>query len=122
MLDISKRERDRTRRHLRLRQRVTGTPERPRLNVFRSRSHIYAQVIDDTTGRTLVSASTVDKDLKGKLKTGGNRAAAAAVGRLVAERALKAHITAVVFDRGGYRYHGRLKGLAEASRERGLKF
>lgn len=122
MLDVSKREHDRTRRHLRLRQGVTGTPERPRLNVFRSRSHIYAQVIDDTTGRTLVSASTVDKDLKGKLKTGGNREAAAAVGRLVAERALKARITAVVFDRGGYRYHGRLKVLADASRERGLKF
>ena len=122
MLDISKRERDRTRRHQRVRQRVFGVPERPRLNVFRSLTHIYAQVIDDATGRTLVSASSMDKAFRGTLKTGGNLAAAAAVGRLVAERARKANITAIVFDRGGYQYHGRVKVLAEAAREHGLKF
>ncbi len=122
MLDVSKREQDRTRRHQRVRRRVWGTAERPRLNVFRSLTHLYAQIIDDTTGRTLVSASSLDKALKGTLKTGGNLAAAAAVGRLVAERALKANIAAVVFDRGGYKYHGRVKVLAEASREHGLKF
>jgi large subunit ribosomal protein L18 len=83
---------------------------------------VYAQVVDDTTGRTLVSASSLDKELRGTLKRGGNLAAAAAVGRLVAERAVQANITAVVFDRGGYQYHGRVKALAEAARERGLKF
>ena len=122
MLDVSKRERSRARRHHRVRIRVFGTPDRPRLNVFRSNAHIYAQVIDDTTGRTLVSASTLDKEVKSKLKMGGNLQAAAAVGRLVAERALKANLSAVVFDRGGYRFHGRVRALAEASREKGLKF
>ena len=122
MMDVSKRERSRVRRHHRVRLRVYGTPDRPRLNVFRSNVHIYAQVIDDTTGRTLVSASTLDKEIKGKLKSGANLAAAVAVGRLVAERALKANLKAVVFDRGGYRFHGRVKALAEASREKGLKF
>ena len=122
MLDVSKRERSRVRRHHRVRLRVYGTPDRPRLNVFRSNVHLYAQVIDDTTGRTLVSASTLDKEIKGKLKSGANMAAAVAVGRLVAERALKANLRAVVFDRGGYRFHGRVKALAEASREKGLKF
>ena len=122
MLDVSKRERSRVRRHHRVRLRVYGTPDRPRLNVYRSNAHLYAQVIDDTTGRTLVSASTLDEDIKGKLKSGANLAAAVAVGRLVAERALKANLKAVVFDRGGYRFHGRVKALAEASREKGLKF
>jgi large subunit ribosomal protein L18 len=122
MLDVSKRERSRVRRHNRVRLRVYGTPDRPRLNVFRSNGHIYAQVIDDTTRKTLVSASTLDESIKGKLKSGGNLAAAAAVGRLIAERALKANLKAVVFDRGGYRFHGRVKALAEASREKGLKF
>jgi large subunit ribosomal protein L18 len=122
MLDVSKRERSRVRRHHRVRLRVYGTPDRPRLNVFRSNAHLYAQVIDDTTGRTLVSASTLDKEIKGKLKSGVNLAAAMAVGRLVAERALKANLKAVVFDRGGYRFHGRIKALADASREKGLKF
>jgi large subunit ribosomal protein L18 len=122
MLDVSKRERSRVRRHHRVRLRVYGTPDRPRLNVFRSNAHLYAQVIDDTTGRTLVSASTLDKEIKGKLKSGANLAAAMAVGRLVAERALKANLKAVVFDRGGYRFHGRVKALADASREKGLKF
>ncbi|MEK6549671.1 MAG: 50S ribosomal protein L18 [Nitrospirota bacterium] len=122
MLDASKRERSRVRRHHRVRLRVYGTPDRPRMNVFRSNAHLYAQVIDDTTGKTLVSASTMDKEIKGKLKSGANLAAAVAVGRLVAERALKANLKAVVFDRGGYRFHGRIKALAEASREKGLKF
>ncbi|MBI3810339.1 MAG: 50S ribosomal protein L18 [Nitrospirae bacterium] len=122
MLDASKRERSRVRRHHRVRLRVYGTPDRPRMNVFRSNAHLYAQVIDDTTGRTLVSASTLDKEIKGKVKSGANLAAAVAVGRLVAERALKANLKAVVFDRGGYRFHGRIKALAEASREKGLKF
>ena len=122
MLDVSKREQDRTRRHRRVRLRVYGTPDRPRLNIFRSNAHIYAQVIDDTTGRTLVSASSRDKEVKSKVKSGGAVAAATAVGRLVAERALRASLTAIVFDRGGYRYHGRVKALAEASREKGLKF
>lgn len=122
MLDVSKRERSRVRRHHRVRLRVYGTPDRPRLNVFRSNAHLYAQVIDDTTGRTLVSASTLDGEIKGKVKSGMNLAAAVAVGRLVAERALKANLKAVVFDRGGYRFHGRIRALAEASREKGLKF
>lgn len=122
MLDVSKRERSRVRRHHRVRLRVYGTPNRPRLNVYRSNAHLYAQVIDDTTGKTLVSASTLDKEIKGKLKSGANLAAAVAVGRLVAERALKANLKAVVFDRGGYRFHGRIKALADASREKGLKF
>lgn len=122
MLDASKRERSRVRRHHRVRLRVYGTPDRPRMNVFRSNAHLYAQVIDDTTGKTLVSASTLDKEIKGKLKSGANLAAAVAVGRLVAERALKANLKEVVFDRGGYRFHGRIKALAEASREKGLKF
>lgn len=122
MLNTGKREQDRVRRHQRVRRRVYGAPGQPRLNVFRSLAHIYAQIIDDTTGRTLVSASSRDAALKGTLKTGGNLEAAAAVGRIVAERAVKANITAVVFDRGGYRYHGRVKVLADAAREHGLKF
>lgn len=122
MLDVSKRERSRVRRHHRVRLRVYGTPDRPRMNVFRSNAHLYAQVIDDTTGKTLVSASTLDKEIKGKLKSGANLAAAVAVGQLVAERALQANLKSVVFDRGGYRFHGRIKALAEASREKGLKF
>ena len=122
MLDVSKRERSRLRRHHRVRLRVYGTPDRPRLNVYRSNTHLYAQVIDDTTGKTLVSASTLDKEIKGKLKSGANMSAAVAVGRLVADRALKANLRSVVFDRGGYRFHGRIKALAEASREKGLQF
>ncbi len=111
----------RVRRHARLRKRVAGTSERPRLNVFRSLSHIYAQVIDDTTGKTLVAASSLDPSLHsgdGKNKT----QQAVEVGKLVAERALQAGINEVVFDRGGYKYHGRVKALADASREAGLKF
>jgi large subunit ribosomal protein L18 len=96
--------------------------ERPRLSVFRSGRHIYAQVIDDEQRRTLAAASTLDKDVKGKLKTGADKQAAAEVGKLVAERAKAAGVTAVVFDRGGYLYHGRVKALADAAREGGLEF
>jgi large subunit ribosomal protein L18 len=112
----------RERRHFRLRKKVAGSVERPRLNVFRSNMHIYAQVIDDTVGNTLVSASTMDKGLRenGTDKTKVEQAQA--VGKLVAERALQAGITKVVFDRGGYKYHGRVKALADAAREAGLNF
>ena len=108
--------------HLRVRTRVTGTPERPRLNVYRSVGHIYAQVIDDRSGRTLLSASSVDKETKKGLKGGGNIASAKAVGKIVADRAKAAGVTKVVFDRGGYKYHGRVKALADAAREAGLQF
>jgi large subunit ribosomal protein L18 len=95
---------------------------KPRLSIFRSGRHVYAQIIDDLKGHTLVSASSVDKELRGSLKTGADKEAAAAVGRVVAERAAKAGVSQVVFDRGGYRYHGRVKALADAAREGGLKF
>ena len=108
--------------HRRVRTRVTGTPERPRLCVFRSSKHIYAQVIDDRTGRTLVSASSLDKEMRKQLKGGGNVATAKVVGKAVAERARAAGIERVIFDRGGYMYHGRIQALAEAAREAGLKF
>jgi large subunit ribosomal protein L18 len=109
----------RNRIHRRIRRKLSGTAERPRLAVFRSVAHIYAQVIDDAQGQTLVSASSVDKD--GKTK-GGNVAAAKAIGKLVAERAKEKGIKSVVFDRGGYQYHGRVKALADAAREAGLEF
>lgn len=95
---------------------------RPRLSIFRSSKHIYAQVIDDSKGATLAAASSIEKDLGGQLKTGADKAAAAAVGKLVAERALQAGVTTVVFDRGGYMFHGRVKALADAAREGGLSF
>ena len=110
----------RKQRHYRVRAKVTGTAERPRLNVFRSSKHIYAQIIDDVTGTTLVSASTLDKDLN--IASTGNVEAAKAVGAAVAKRASEKNITAVVFDRGGYIYHGRVAALAEAARENGLQF
>ncbi|RMH04383.1 MAG: 50S ribosomal protein L18 [Nitrospirae bacterium] len=110
------------RRKRRVRKRVFGTPTRPRLNVYRSNAHIHAQIIDDTIGHTLVAASSCEPELRSQLKSGGNREAARAVGRLVAERARAANITAVVFDRGGRLYHGRVQALAEASREAGLEF
>jgi len=110
------------RRQRRVRQRVFGTPERPRLNVFRSSAHIYAQVIDDIKGTTLAAASSLDKSLRKSLKSTGSIEAAKAVGKLLAERAKAAKVTAVVFDRGGRLYHGRIKALADASREGGLKF
>lgn len=108
--------------HSRVRTRVIGTPERPRLCVYRSLGHIYAQVIDDRSGRTLASASSIDGETRKNLKGGGNLAAAKEIGRLVAERARAANIALVVFDRGGYKYHGRVKALADAAREAGLKF
>jgi large subunit ribosomal protein L18 len=108
--------------HKRVRQRVEGTTERPRLCVYRSLGHIYAQVIDDRAGKTLVSASSVDKDTKKNLKGGGNIAAAKMIGKAIAERAKAAGVVKVVFDRGGYKYHGRVKALADAAREAGLQF
>ncbi|MEE8465969.1 MAG: 50S ribosomal protein L18 [Dehalococcoidia bacterium] len=109
-------------RHIRLRNKVVGTPERPRLSVFRSLHHIYAQVIDDTTGRTLAAASSVDEIKAAGSPFSPKMDASATVGRLVAERAIAEGITQVVFDRGGCKYHGRVKALAEATREAGLKF
>lgn len=110
----------RLKRHLRIRQYLIGTAEKPRLNVYRSNKQIYAQIIDDKTGKTLCSASSLDKDLN--LKNGSNVEAATLVGTLVAKRALALNIEAVVFDRGGYLYHGRVKALADAARAAGLKF
>ncbi|MGH9790177.1 MAG: 50S ribosomal protein L18 [Candidatus Acidiferrales bacterium] len=112
----------RRRIHRRVRQRVQGTTQRPRLSVFRSIGHIYAQVIDDATSRTLVAASSLDKDTRQQAKRGANVAAAKVVGKAIAERAQNAGIHQVVFDRGGYKYHGRVKALADAAREAGLKF
>lgn len=106
-------------RHKRVRSKVSGTPERPRLNVFRSATNVYAQIIDDTKGITLVSASSLDKEFEGK---GGNCEAAKKVGLLLAQRAKEKGISAAVFDRGGYLYHGRVKALAEGAREGGLEF
>jgi large subunit ribosomal protein L18 len=116
------RKTSRARRHLRLRKSVVGTPERPRLAVFRSLNHIYAQVIDDDAGRTLAAASSLDAEAKAETKTGGNIDAAKVVGRLIAKRALEKGLSKVVFDRGGSIYHGRVKALAEAAREAGLEF
>jgi large subunit ribosomal protein L18 len=110
------------RRHNRIRRYVTGTPERPRLSVFRSNQHIYAQVIDDTQHQTLVSASTLDADLREKLDNSANCDASAEVGKLIAKRLLEKGVSKVVFDRGGNLYHGRVKALAEAAREGGLDF
>jgi large subunit ribosomal protein L18 len=112
----------RRRRHYRLRRKVNGTPDRPRLAIFRSLKHIYAQVIDDTQHRTLAAASTMDGTLKTSLKTGGDIEAAKAVGKLVAERAKEQGVSKVVFDRGGFAYHGRIASLADAAREAGLDF
>ena len=109
----------RRKRHLRVRSKISGTPERPRLCVFRSAKNIYAQIIDDVNGKTLVSASTLEKDFTGY---GGNVEAAKKIGALVAERAKKKKIETVVFDRGGFIYHGRVQALAEGAREGGLKF
>lgn len=112
----------RERRQKRVRQKVQGSPSRPRLNVFRSSRHIYAQVIDDLTGRTLIAVSTLSPELETLRQKGGNVDAAVAVGKLVAEKALAANITSVVYDRGGFLYHGRVKALADAAREAGLTF
>ena len=114
----------RQRRQFRVRKKLTGSTERPRLAVFRSSKHIYAQVIDDSLGKTLAAAGTADGEVKSQLEKGygGNKAAAAIVGKLVAERAKKAGIDRVCFDRRSYKYHGRVQALAEAAREAGLQF
>ncbi len=112
----------RLRKHVRVRKKITGTTERPRLNVFRSLQNIYVQIIDDTTGTTLVSASTLDEAIKGKIAYGGNKAAAKEVGKLIGQKAIEKGIKQVVFDRGGYLYHGRVMELAEGAREAGLEF
>jgi large subunit ribosomal protein L18 len=116
------RKESRARRHLRVRKKVIGTAERPRLNVYKSLNHIYAQIIDDQKQATLVSASTLTPELKEQLANGGNVEAAKAVGALIGKKAKEQGITKVVFDRGGYIYHGRIKALADAAREAGLEF
>ncbi len=122
MIKKKNRNEVRLKKHSRMRHTLSGTPERPRLSVFRSNTHMYAQIIDDTTGRTLVSASTVQKEVSQKLEKTTNVAAAAYVGEVIAKRALDAGITKVVFDRGGYIYHGKVQALAEAARQAGLDF
>ena len=112
----------RKRKHVRVRKKISGTAECPRLCVYRSNAHIYAQIIDDEAQTTLASASTLDKEIKGSVSVGSNIEAAKAVGKLIAERAAAKEIKVVVFDRGGYLYHGRVQALAEAAREAGLEF
>jgi large subunit ribosomal protein L18 len=112
----------RLKRQVRVRKKVRGTAERPRLNVFRSAKHIHAQIIDDTNGVTIVAASTVCADVKAELTSTGNIEAAKRVGAVIAQKALEKNVTAVVFDRNGFLYHGRVKALAEAAREHGLAF
>ena len=121
-MKVRTRDRIRRQRRTRIRKRVSGTPERPRLAVFRSQSHIYAQLIDDDTARTLCTACSLDKQLRSADKRGSTVAAAKGVGELIANRAREKDIKAVVFDRGGFHYHGRVKALAEAAREGGLEF
>ena len=121
-MSVRTKEGIRDRIHARIRKKLSGTPQRPRLAVFRSESHIYAQVINDDEGRTVCSASTLDKELREKGQRGANLAAAKAVGKLIASRAKEKGVEAVVFDRGGFQYHGRIKALADAAREGGLKF
>ena len=122
MSSSGSREESRSRVRRRIRSRVVGTAERPRLAVFKSLKHCYAQVIDDRRGVTLASASSLDEDFRAELKTGGNIAAAKKVGEIVARRAKDKGVTRVVFDRGGYQYHGKVKALAETARENGLEF
>jgi large subunit ribosomal protein L18 len=122
MLTQSSKNANRRHVHERIRKKILGTSERPRLNVYRSLNHIYVQVIDDLKGATLVSAHSAEGGEKGQRRTGGNVAAAKAVGKMIAERAKAKGIDKVVFDRGGYIYHGRVKALADAAREAGLKF
>lgn len=122
MINKPNRNEKRKKRHRRARNKINGTSERPRLNVFKSLSQIYAQIIDDTKGHTIVSASTLDSSIGSKIKFGANKEAAKLVGKLVAERALENGVKSVVFDRGGYAYHGVIKELAESAREAGLNF
>ena len=122
MSSIAQKKVARLKRQTRVRKKVTGSPERPRLNVFKSANHIYAQLIDDVTGTTLVAASTLTEGLAEGLTHTGNIAAASKVGAAIAKKALEKEITSVVFDRNGFLYHGRIKALAEAARENGLSF
>ncbi len=121
-MSVKTKEDVRSRIRARIRKKISGTPARPRLAVFRSQSHIYAQLVNDDAGQTLCSASSLDQELKANQKRGANVAAAKAVGKLIADRAKEKGVTAVVFDRGGFQYHGRIKALADAAREAGLKF
>ena len=122
MVSKVSRTRVRQEKHTRLRRHINGTAERPRLSVFRSNNHMYAQIIDDTVGKTLVSASTLQKDVKAELEKTNDVAAAAYLGTVIAKRALDAGITTVVYDRGGFIYQGKVQALADAAREAGLKF
>ncbi|MEX1030204.1 MAG: 50S ribosomal protein L18 [Paenibacillaceae bacterium] len=122
MIKKADKNKARVKRHLRVRKKINGTTTRPRLNIFRSSKHMYAQIIDDTNGVTIVAASTLDKDLKAGVDNGGSVEAARKVGALIAERAKAKGINNVVFDRGGYLYHGRVQALADAARESGLEF
>ena len=122
MIKKKSRTENRIKKHKKIRNRFSGTPERPRLAIFRSNNHMYAQIIDDTVGNTLVSASTVQKDVKAELEKTNNVEAAAYLGKVIAERTLEKGITEVVFDRGGYIYQGKIEALADAAREAGLKF
>lgn len=122
MLNKVNRNEKRQKRHMRVRQKVYGTPQKPRFNVYRSLDNIYVQIIDDTVGHTLVSASSLEKEVKDKAKNTGNKEAAKLVGELAAKKAIEKGIKEVVFDRGGYIYHGRIKEVADGAREAGLKF
>ena len=122
MINKESRQKIRVKKHSRLRNSLSGTPERPRLSVFRSNNHMYAQIIDDTVGNTLVAASTLEKDVKAELKKTNDVEAAAYLGTVIAKKALEKGITTVVFDRGGFIYQGKIAALAEAAREAGLEF
>ncbi len=122
MVSKESRQKVRVKKHMKIRNRFSGTAERPRLAVFRSNNHMYAQIIDDTVGNTLVSASTLEKEVAGELEKTNNVDAAAYLGTVIAKRALEKGITAVVFDRGGFIYQGKVAALAEAAREAGLEF
>ena len=122
MVKKESRSKIRAKKHLRIRNRFSGTAERPRLAVFRSNNHMYAQIIDDTVGNTLVSASTLQTDVKAELEKTNDVAAAAYLGKVIAEKAIAAGITTVVFDRGGFVYQGKIQALADAAREAGLEF
>ena len=122
MVNKESRQKVRVKKHMKIRNRFSGTAERPRLSVFRSNNHMYAQIIDDTVGNTLVAASTVEKEVKAELEKTNNVEAAAYLGKVIAKRAIEKGIDTVVFDRGGFIYHGKVQALAEAAREAGLKF
>lgn len=122
MINKPIRNKDRKKRHLRVRKKISGTPQKPRLNVFKSAKNVYAQIIDDSNGTTLAAASSQDKQVSDIAQHGGNKEAAKLVGKLIGERAIEKGIEEVVFDRSGYIYHGRIKELSEGAREAGLKF